>query len=197
MPDREPLELTTKLQSHRLWQSGAFGNKLRSWSTVDEWRESGHRGMVVLRMREGRGAGRCSYNVSPVLVQPALEQFVQSGVSLDAVMINEAAPDEHVVLQGEYLNDVVPDSSGEALWGYFFHSRHRSHMRDALREAPEETRGLSTDLMLRQVMTIASHEDWLALLERWPGHVLEVSVYDRCLGDLPNRNALVWEVRRY
>ena len=27
--------------------------------------------------------------------------------------------------------------------------------------------------------------------------VIEVSVYDCCLGDLPGRNALVWEVRRY
>jgi len=46
-------------------------------------------------------------------------------------------------------------------------------------------------------MTPSSHDDWNELLERYPGHVLEVSIYDRCLGDLPNRNSLVWEVRKY
>jgi len=56
---------------------------------------------------------------------------------------------------------------------------------------------LRSDLLLKLAMTPASHEDWNLLLERYPGHVLEVSVYDRCLGDTPGRNALVWEVREY
>jgi hypothetical protein len=70
-------------------------------------------------------------------------------------------------------------------------------MRDALAEAPETSTGLASDLLLRSVMTPLSYEDWRLLLDRHPGHVLEVSVYEHCLGDTPGRNALVWEVRRY
>ena len=70
-------------------------------------------------------------------------------------------------------------------------------MRDALSAAPEVAHRLRSDLLLEAAMTPASHEDWRRLLERHPGHVLEVSVYDRCLGDTPGRNALVWEVRMY
>jgi hypothetical protein len=52
-------------------------------------------------------------------------------------------------------------------------------------------------LLIREAMTPSSYDDWLMLIDRYPGHVLEVSIYDRCLGDVPGRNALVWEVRRY
>ena len=36
-----PDPILSKSQNYRLWQGGAFGNKLRAWRTVDEWRDSG------------------------------------------------------------------------------------------------------------------------------------------------------------
>jgi hypothetical protein len=70
-------------------------------------------------------------------------------------------------------------------------------MRDALGIDTQIAQGLRADLLIREAMTPASYDDWQILLERYPGHVFEVSIYDRCLGDCPNRNALVWEIRRY
>ena len=35
------------------------------------------------------------------------------------------------------------------------------------------------------------------IVDKYPDHLLEVAVYNCCLDDLPNRNALVWEVRKY
>jgi hypothetical protein len=47
-------------------------------------------------------------------------------------------------------------------------------------------------------MTPSSWADFEALLELYPSHVLEVSVYaGTTVGDVPGRNAVVWEVRRY
>jgi hypothetical protein len=70
-------------------------------------------------------------------------------------------------------------------------------MHVALAAKKEVATGLMARLLVRQAMTPASYEDWCGLIARYPGHVLEVSIYDRCLGDLQHRNALVWEVRRY
>ena len=70
-------------------------------------------------------------------------------------------------------------------------------MREALAEQFEVVVGLQADQMLRREMTPSSYEDWRLLLDKYPGHVLEVSIYGCCLGDIPSRNALVWEVRRY
>ena len=191
-----PDPVLSKPQNYRLWQGGAFGNKLRAWRTVDEWRESGFDGMVVLRTLMEGGGGPCRYNLPPEEVDAIVDTWLALGIPLDKIMVNEAAPDGDVILQGEYLNDIyVMDE--EAGWGYFKYSRARAQMRDALATAPETAQRLRSDLLLKLAMTPASHDDWNLLLGQYPGHVLEVSIYDRCLGDTPGRNALVWEVRRY
>jgi len=186
----------TKKQNFRLWQGGEFGNKLLAWRTVSDWRASGFAGSVVLRVLLPVGGGPTLYNVRPNEVDGVVREWTRSGVPLEDIMVNEAAPDRDVVLQGEYLNDVY-GAGDDVSWGYFLHSRVVRHMRDALAERSGVVCGLAADVMLRQAMTPSSHEDWLLLLDRYPGHVLEVSIYGRCLGDTPWRNTLVWEVRRY
>jgi hypothetical protein len=183
-----------KRENFRLWQSGAFGNKLRAWRTVQEWRDSGFAGLVVLRTL-GDGGGPCEYNLTPEQAEVSIERLLWLGQPPERIMVNEAAPDQSVLLQGEYLNDI--HLGGPSYWGFFYYSRAKAQMRDALKAASEVAQGLRSDLMLRLAMTPASYDDWLLLLDRYHGHVFEVSIYERCLGDIPGRNALVWEVRRY
>ena len=193
-----PNPVLSKLQNYHLWQGGEFGNKLRSWRTVKEWQDSCFSGMVVLRTVKGTGgSGSCRYNLCPAEVESVVQEWLASGVvTLDQIMVNEAAPDHDVILQGYYLNDIYMLDGGIG-WGYFDYSRKRSQMRDALASAPEVAQRLRADLLLRLAMTPSSYGDWERLIERYPRHVLEVSIYDRCLGDIPGRNSLVWEVRRY
>lgn len=187
----------SKKQNYRLWRSGAFGNKLRAWCPVEEWRASGFEGRVVLRTLLGNGGkGLCQYQLLPDEVEPVVASWLGKGVPIGAIMVNESAPDGAMVLQGEYLNDVYV-LDGEVRWGYFLHSFVKAQMRDALNEKSEVAQGLVADLLLRRAMTPSSYDDWRLLLDRYPGHVFEVSVYGHCLGDVPGRNALVWEVRRY
>jgi hypothetical protein len=174
------ISVRTKMQNYRLWQDGVYGNKLRAWRSVVEWSSSGYAGLVGLRMLTGWN-GLCRLDLQPHQIEEAVE----------------TAPAQAAVLQGEYLNDLRQMRDGSVTWGYFLHSRERQHMREALLAHSEVTTGLRSDLMLRGAMTPASHDDWLGLLEQFPGHVLEVSINDRCLGDQSGRNALVWEVRQY
>lgn len=183
-----------KRTNYHLWQSGAFGNKLRAWRSLSEWRDSGFAGLVALRSLMD-GGGPCEYNIPTEQVESSVKRWLANGHPPDRLMFNEAAPDQSVLLQGEYLNDI--HLGGPSYWGYFHYSRVKSQMRDALKEAPELAQGLRSDLMLRLAMTPSSYEDWLLLLNRYHGHVFEVSIYEGCLGDTPGRNALVWEVRRY
>jgi len=189
-----PAPILNKKQNYRLWQSGAFGNKLRAWS-VEEYRDCNYMGNVAIRMRSGAGGGLCFYDIPRENALAALPFLVCGDLLLDDFMINEMSPKAEI-LQGEYLNDIrVVD--GETSWGWFLYSRAPLRMRDALSAAPETARSLRADLLIREAMTPSSYDDWQILLERYPGHVFEVSIYDRCLGDIPNRNALVWEIRRY
>ena len=193
--DFRPPPVLSKALNYQLWRSGAYGCKLRSWRTVEEWEASGFSGLVALRILAG-GGGPCWYDLQPVDVRFCLRQLAARGFSLDRFTVDEAAPARDVVLQGEYLNDVYVLGGG-VVHCHLHYSRARAQMRDALALAPEEASGMSADLLLSSVMTPSSLDDWKLLTGRYPGHVLEVSVYGSCLGDVPGRNALVWEVRRY
>jgi hypothetical protein len=187
--------ILSKKQNYRLWQSGAFGNKKRIW-TVDEYLNDTFEGLVAIRMRSGPGGGLCYYNLTRVQATEMLPFLTCDGFLSDCYMINEMAPSDAIVLQGEYFNGVYIQDD-DARWGAFRYSTVQLPMRDAFREANHDTHGLHADCLLRAAMTPSSYEDWKILLDQYPDHVLEVSIFNCCLGDIPGRNALVWEVRRY
>jgi hypothetical protein len=184
--------VTGKRRSHELWTSGAYGNRLRSWG-VGEWRRSGFTGLVALRELGWTGEGHCSYYLRPAEVEVELCMWLSLGVRLENVIVCEQAPDDRLVVCGEYHHDLLPDGT----FRHLFYSRVRRSMRFALREGGRVASGLRATAILREAMTDRSWADFGELVLAYPGHVVEVSVYDHCLGDLPGRNALVWEVRRY
>lgn len=191
MTNRTVEKILTKHENYRSWQAGDFGNKLRAWTSLEAWRESGFSGIVVLRVLRAGGGGPTVYNLRPEDVDYAAELWIASGIPKDCIMVNEAAPDKLAILQGEYANTAY------GVADYFLYTRTRANMHVALAAKKAVATGLLARLLVRQTMTTSSYEDWCGLIARYPGHVLEVSIYDRCLGDLPHRNALVWEVRRY
>lgn len=185
-----------KLDNYRRWQLGEYGNKLRAWRSVEDWRQSGFSGLVVLRSL-GKGGGPCIYNVSPEDVELHARKWISEGrvEGHHEIMVNEAAPDQVVILQGEYLNDAHAGLS--PVHGYLLYSHELAHMRDALKASPLVSLGLRTDLILKHTMSVAAYENWQRLLHLYPSHVFEVSIYDRFLGDVPRNNTLIWEIRRY
>lgn len=182
--------ILTKTENYRLWQSNAFGNKLRAWRTYEDWEASNFAGLVVLRQLAEGGGGKCIYNLKPDQVPWAFVQCVVCGVDPSTIMINEAAPDHHVLLQGELW-------TGGEREGYFIHSWAKAQMRPALAQQQTISYGLQTRMLLRSTMTPSSYADLEVLIERYPDHAIEVSIYEHCLGDIPGRNSLVWEVRKY
>jgi len=190
--ERTPRPVLNKRQNYDLWTSGAFGNQLCTWRRLSDWIVSDYEGKVALRVL-GHGGGPCTYYLDPCEVSEEIRRFVLMGVSENYITINEMAPDERLILNGEFLADVLPDGR----WGHLHYSRLPKPMRISLREAPEEASGLAAREILRSAMTPGSWEDFEELSRSYQGHVVELSVYDHCLGDVPGRNTLIWEVRRY
>jgi hypothetical protein len=142
------------------------------------------------------GGGPCVYDLKPDQVASVIADWSLLGIPTDRIMLNEAMPKNEVVLQGEYLNDIFV-MEDRPVWSYLYYSKEPLHMRDALKAVPETAYNLRADLLLRMAMTPSSYEDWLVLLDKYPAHVLEFSVFSHCVGDTPGRNAVVWEVRKY
>jgi len=182
-----------KQANFNLWTSGAYGNRLHAWPTVAAYRASGFPGRIVLRYLGATGCGLCEYNLYDSEIDAIVEEWRKQGADPDLVMVNEAAPDYAVTLQGELFTGVTPDNRPD----YFLYSTVVAHMRPALAARSRVVTGLTTRMLLRQHMTPSSLADLDLLIDNYPDHVLEISVFRICLGDIPGRNSLVWEVRRY
>jgi hypothetical protein len=180
-----------KQRNYELWTTGAFGNRLRAWQNPDEYHRSGFPGRVVLRYLGGSVGGQwCRYNLMPDVVDEVIAELVAEGAEYNKIMVNEAAPDSHVIFNGELWTGADPVDA-------LLYSTVRAHMRPALAAEQRKAHGLASRMILRSLMTPSSYEDLQVLVEQYDNHAIELSIFSICVGDIPGRNALVWEVRQY
>jgi len=184
--------VTTKKQNLKLFSTGFFGTKLKSWNTFEEVLKSGHKDSVTIRTLAG-GGGFCFYDCHIYEVENIISKCA---LPKELFYFNESAPDEHIVLQGEYYNKII-NISGKTYDGTFTHSFHKLKMRDALRISQRTCYGLSAKTLIKDYMSESSWSDFECLLDLYPDHVLELSIYGCNIGDIQGRNAIVWEVRSY
>jgi len=69
-------------------------------------------------------------------------------------------------------------------------------MRDAMK-CSSEAFNLEARMLLRLHLSPPSLDDIDGLLDMFSEHVVEFSAYECFLGDIPGRNAVIWEVREY
>ena len=160
-----------------LYHRSAFGNKLRVWSSLDDFRATAP--------RDGSFGLRAQTPQAPVHYGLSYDEVIKlAGYS---VSISEMAPDESLLLQGEVM---------EEGWELRYSTTPHLRMREAM-ESASRAFGLSARMLLRQTLSPSSYEDLLALFDRFPGHIVEFSAYSMVLGDLRGRNTVIWEVRSF
>jgi hypothetical protein len=177
------MNISTKRQNYELYLRGSYGNKLMTWSSIDEFVKSKYSGSVSLRTNANIPGGFVKYDVTDIN-----EALKDCNVNLDNIVINESAPDEYLTIQGE----LIRNEHGL----YLYYSTIPGKMRDCMKHAISAS-GLTVKLMLEHYMTPSSYDDIIELLDMYPNHVIEFSTYSKCLGDCYGRNTIIWEVRNY
>lgn len=181
--------VNSKADYFRLCEAGIFGNSLRLWGTLDEVKEDGYTGVLSARVRRSTGGGHTRYNIKSIQeAEEVLAQWQAEGVQQKEIYFNESAPDEFLVSQGELMLSTN-------FYSYFY-CNEKLKMRDAMKKG-RQMEGLQVKMYLQSIMTPASYHDVQDLLNEFSDSVIELSVYDRCLGSRPGRNTLIWEVRNY
>jgi hypothetical protein len=182
--------ILNKAHNYRLWSRGAFGTKLRVWRNYGSWLASDFSGKTVLRYMAEGGSGPCVYNLSH---QDTIEQrdaWLRQGYDEQLIVFHEAAPDQHVVLQGEIWN------GGNSMYDMIY-STVKAHMRPALAQEQRKSSGLASLFLIKSAISPSSWEDLNWILGNYPDHAVEFSIYSTNVGDLIGRNTIVWEVRAY
>lgn len=178
--------IKSKNLNYDAYKRGLFGNKLRTWYSLDEFKASGYNKSVSLRYSGPHGGMFCAYNV--IDVNDKVDEFVAMGADRNLFVVNESAPDEHLTIQGEFTHL----ENGYNL----FYSEIKGKMRDAMKFGVS-VKGLVALEMLRHYTSPNSFSDMVELIELYPYHVIEFSCYDHHLGDCIGRNTIIWEVRKY
>ena len=183
------MKIETKAEYYEKWHAGALGNKLRSWSSLAAIWESDYRGRVVMRVKQASGHGLVAYNLTLHEAEMLSSSWLDlRNIPLKLIQYNEAAPDEHLVMQGEVMRSVYHYD--------LYYSTEKTQMRTAMKKAVHMC-GASAMLYLRSVMTEASYQQLQELFSEYPDSVVELSVYQSCLGSMPGYNTLIWECRDF
>lgn len=174
-------EIRTKAEFYRRWHAGLLGNRPRTWSSPAKLAASGWAGRVGIRSAQKGGPCLCHLSVYQALM------FAETWPCTPT--FSEAMPDDLLLLQGEVAR--LPGGL------HLTYSTVRGlTMRKALRR-PQRAAGLEAKLLLDRCLWPSSRDDLAALLDLYPDAVIEFGVHDCAVGVLPNRNAVVWEVRNY
>lgn len=182
------MKILSKREMYALYQRGAFGNKLRTWS-LEDYLASDFAGTVVLRYAGTGGGAKTVYHIPRDHVEAHVVDFEKEGLSRDRIQVNESAPDELLTIQGEVMR------STDHLTLRF--SRAPQPMRVALKLQPEHAEGLRAQLLLQTYLSPASYDDLMELLDTYDGAVVEFSTFSVDVGYARGRNTVVWEVRHY
>lgn len=181
----------TKRDFVERFDQGEFGNKLPTWDCIDSLVCDYSSGKVadvdLVHIRNRIAGGRTWYNVPMKYVGDVYRsEVIASGLAPHQVYFSLMAPTARTLFQGEVMQS---EHSLELYW-----TNVAKPMRDALAERAYRDSGIIAVSLLRYYLDAPSF-DWLqALLERYPGHVVEFSAYSVCCGTL-GLNTIFWEVR--
>lgn len=170
----------------RRYTAGEFGNAAPTWLTLDDYLASGYDGLV--HIRNVIAGGPTWYNVPAAQVADRYRRLARL-YGAGSLYLSAMAPTADTVLQGEVARSVRHLD--------LFYSTAAEPMRIALAQSGRHAYGLRAKVILDTYMDAPSRGwlDWL--LDTYPDHTVEFSVYSRPWGTVPGYRTVFWEVRRY
>lgn len=165
-------------------EAGMYGNTLPMWRSVEEFEAA------TLRPWK-------SYGIRSLTPRGPFNAFVRYA---DVATVCAQRTDRYVI------SPMVDDIAHVTLWAnvyedesglnveYVQHPERGVSWREGMQN-PSKMQGVAARLLLRHHLNESSMDDLDILLNTYPRHVVELSAIDRCLGTVPGRNAIVWEVR--
>lgn len=154
------------------------------WDTLEEFISSNYMGLIHIRNRTA--GGPTYYDIQSFDIPVYWDRYECSNGSF---YLAAMAPTEKTLFQGE----VCRNYRGIELT----YTTVRKPMRDALAIDTRTAQGIIAVSLLRKYMCPTSY-DWLeTLLDSYPDHVVEFSVFDCYWGTIPHMNTVFWECRNY
>ena len=186
----------TKRQMYRMLAAGEFGNTVPQWFDLAAWEADSEAARYALwGVRSGLAGGdkRMRLNVPrDEVVALCRNWFPSGGMNLSPMI------DMYAVLRAE----VYESNFGEPFGLNVFYVPPgklvpEDPWRGSFKRYGSRAWGIKALHLLREHLWPGDWEDLWLTLDRFPGHVVELSACDRAVGVIPHRNTICWEVRSY
>ncbi len=181
------MRVSTKREAYRLAAAGLCGNTVERFFSLPDWiphmDDFPTWGVQTTKVP----GGPCRLNCPTAEVAATFAEYREFDPVISA-MISAAVPTL-------WAGDVWDGPTGVECHG-LLHPPLGFNWR-ALMLKPTSWFGLAAKTLLRTVLNGNGQDDLADLMEKYPGHVYEISVFDRCVGKLPHRNYVCWEIRTY
>jgi hypothetical protein len=115
--------------------------------------------------------------------------MLKDGMKIEELKFNQLMPDENLTIQGE----IMLTEKGI----YLLYTTIKKPMLWAFKEEVLHAWGLKAKSILEYYLSPVSLEEVYLLLNQFSDCVVEFSSYSCLVGNLPNRNTVIWEVRGY
>lgn len=180
-----------KRQMYDLLVKGAFGNTVPQWFSLESWLGSEERNRYsIWGIRSLTPGGPCRLYCPVEEVARTVEEFRCRGHEVNISLMIDP------ICRVTLMADIYDSDTGLLVYGVE-NPPKGSNWRKIMPTEGREYRGVEARMLLRRHLNGSSLSDLEVLWEQYPGHVVELSNCDRCLGTVPGRNAVVWEVRKY
>lgn len=183
------MNIASKQQMYEHLVRGDFGNAVPQWFSLHDWlADPSTRAFPLWGIRSLTPMDKRMFLDVPIGDVPEMVTKHHGGLANLSPMV-----DPFMIFRCEVFEaDFAP--CGLRVWGT---ADRELKWREAFRHTAREWSGVAANAILRNYLWPNDYEDLMTLLERYPGHVVEMTVCDRAVGKIPMRNTVIWEVRNY
>lgn len=183
--------IATKKRMYELLAAGRLGNTTRQWFDLDVWQASAEASRYEWwGVRTLTPGGPCRLNCPAHEVPKTYSEFAAAGHQSNISLMLDR------VCRVTLWCDIWESPTGLVVYGIECPPVGGS-WRALMPSHGKHWFGLSARMLLKKHLNANSYDDAMDLLEKYPGHVLELSATDTLIGILPGRSAIHWELRNY
>lgn len=185
----ESKNINKKSYSYMLYHAGWFGNIAKTWSSLEEVKQSGWKESICIRSKKGIARNKTRYNIPLNEADKIIKEMINEGIKKEEFTFNQSMPDNCLTIQGEIMLSEMGI--------YLLYTKVKKPMNLGLKEESFHSWGLKAKALLEHYLSPVSLDEIYLLLNQFPDSIIEFSSYSCYVGNLPNRNTVIWEVRNY
>jgi hypothetical protein len=179
-----------KIEHNRRYLQYEFGNRPLAWPNLDELFNSGYDGKVSIRNMVPRGGFVSHFPVAELKKGKWPAPF-----PIPNARFNQSMPDEFLTLQGNIRPCITPGG----IWLEYSTIPNETHREFTENLTADRQVGGFEALGRLKIHLWPGDYDWIMhLVETYQdAEAIEFSAYSRAVGNLPNSNCVIWELRNF